>query len=102
MTYEFVRMNLCCALPSIQSLNKVLSKDDLKINEAHFRFGKLQEYCYQIDVRYAFGSEDCTGVIRKINYDPQTDCFIGFATPLINGIPVAKYYRTDSLDQLKS
>ena len=55
-----------------------------------------------MDVKYAFASEDCTGVLRKINYDQQTNSFIGFATPLTDGIPVTKYYQTNSFDQLKS
>ncbi|CAF4198505.1 unnamed protein product [Rotaria magnacalcarata] len=42
------------------------------------------------------------GIIRKINYDQSTNSFVGFATPLIIGIPVAKYYQTNSFDQLKS
>ncbi|CAF1133516.1 unnamed protein product [Didymodactylos carnosus] len=102
MTYQFVRMNLSPALPSVQTLDKLISNDDSKINEAQFRFDKLQEYFDRINVKYAFGSEDCTGVIRRINYDQQTNSFIGFASPLINGIPVAKHYQTNSFDQLKS
>ncbi|CAF0969260.1 unnamed protein product [Rotaria sordida] len=102
MTYQFVRMNLSPALPSVQTLNKLISNSDLKINEAHFLFNKLHEYLNGIDVKYAFGSEDCTGVIRKINYDQQTNSFVGFATPLVNGIPVSKYYQTNSFDQLES
>ncbi|CAF4247447.1 unnamed protein product, partial [Rotaria sp. Silwood2] len=102
MTYEFVRINLSPALPSIQTLNKLIFDTDLKINEGQFRFDKLKEYFDRINVQYAFGSEDCTAVIRKINYDQQTNSFIGFSTPLTNGIPVAKYYQTNSFDQLKS
>ncbi|CAF4628340.1 unnamed protein product [Rotaria socialis] len=102
MTYQFVRMNLSPALPSVQTLNKLISSSDLRINEAQFRFDKLHEYFNGIDVKYAFASEDCTGVIRKINYDQETNSFVGFATPLVNGIPVSKYYQTNSFNQLES
>jgi len=102
MTYQFVRMNLSPALPSVQTLNKLISNSDLRINEAQFLFDKLHEYFNGIDVKYAFAAEDCTGVIRKIHYDQQTNSFVGFATPLVNGIPVSKYYQTNSFDQLES
>ncbi|CAM4822591.1 unnamed protein product [Rotaria magnacalcarata] len=102
MTYQFVRMNLSPALPSVQTLNKLISSSDLRVNEAQFLFDKLYEYFNGIDVKYAFAAEDCTGVIRKINYDQQTNSFVGFATPLVNGIPVSKYYQTNSFNQLES
>ena len=92
MTYLFVRMNLSPGLPSLQTLYKLLSNNNLKINESQFLFDKLHNYLDQIDVKYAFGAEDCTGVIRKVNYDQETNSFVGFATPLINGIPVPHYY----------
>jgi hypothetical protein len=41
-------------------------------------------------------------VIRKINYDHQTNSFVGFAAPLVNGVPVPNYYQTNSFDQLES
>ena len=102
MTYLFVRMNLSPALPSLQTLNKLLSNSNLKINEAQFLFDELHDYFNQIDVKYAFGAEDCTGVIRKVNYDQETNSFVGFATPLVNGIPVPHYYQTNSFNQLES
>jgi hypothetical protein len=40
-------------------------------------------------------------VIRKLSFDQQINSFIGFATPLANGIPIAKHYRTNSFDKLK-
>jgi hypothetical protein len=102
MTYQFVRVNLSLALPSIQTLNKLMSSGDTKINERQFRFDSLKDYFYRIDVEYGFGSEDCTGVIRKISYDQKTNSFIGIVTPLANGIPIAEHYQSNSFDELKS
>ena len=102
MTYRFVRMNLSPALPSITTLNKLILNSDSKVNEGEFRFDLLQEYLHRIDVRFAFGSEDCAGVVRRISYDQTTNSFIGFATPLSDGVPVPRYYQTDSFDQLQS
>lgn len=101
ITYEFVRLNLAPALPSIQSLNKIISNSDSKIVEAQFLFDKLQEYLTGIGITHAFCAEDCIGIIQKINYDQRTNSFIGFATPLVNGLPVSKYYQTDSFEKLE-
>ncbi|CAM2719861.1 unnamed protein product [Rotaria socialis] len=102
ITYEFVRLNLSPALPSMQKLNKIIFNSDLKISEAQFLFDKLNEHLNGIGVTYAFGVEDRTGIIQKINYDQRTNSFIGFSTPLVNGIPVSKYYQTDSFETLES
>lgn len=102
MTYDFVRVNLSPSLPSIQTLNQIMSKQDWKINEGEFLFDKLHDYLARIGVQYAFAAEDCTAVVQRISYDQKANVFIGFALPLVNGIPVTKYYRTDSFDQLKS
>lgn len=95
-------MNLSPALPSITTLKKLILNCDSKINEGEFRFDLLQQYLHRLRVRYAFGSEDCTGVIRRISYDQATNSFTGFATPLSNGLHISRYYQTDSFDQLQS
>ncbi|CAF2106563.1 unnamed protein product [Rotaria magnacalcarata] len=72
-----------------------------KLTEAEFRFDQLQKHFKNLNLRYAFGSEDATGVIKKIKYDSITNKFIGFLTPLDHGVPIKEYYHTDSLDTLK-
>ena len=74
----------------------------MKIKEGQFHFDLLKGYFDRIHVRYAFGSEDCKGVIRKISYDQQTNSFIGLAKPLVNGITVEHRFKTNSFEELKS
>ena len=52
-------------------------------------------------MRFGFCTEDCAGVIKKIQYDVTTNSFIGFVTKLSNGVSVCNYYRTDSYEQLQ-
>ena len=42
-----------------------------------------------------------TGVVRRVQYDTNTNSFIGFATPLSNGLPIPCHFKTDSLSELK-
>lgn len=100
-TYEFVRLNLPCALPCPTKINSLINESNLKLNEAEFRFDYLQEYLKSKDISYGFASEDSTAILKKISYDCKTNSFIGFCTPLNNGIPIPQFFRTESFSQLK-
>ncbi|CAF2121279.1 unnamed protein product [Rotaria magnacalcarata] len=100
--YEFIRMNLPAALPSLSTLNDSLKKAGQCIEEAEFRFNALGEHQKSMDYQIAVCSEDCTGVIKKIKYNASTNIFSGFSAPLKNGLPVARHFQTDSFDQLRN
>ncbi|CAM4980106.1 unnamed protein product [Rotaria socialis] len=100
-TYEFVRLNLSGAVPSITSIDSFISKAGGKIMEGEFRYDTLQHLQTSNNHQLAVCSEDCTGVIQKIVYDAPTNTLIGFSTPLDRGIPVPQYFQTDSYEQLK-
>ena len=101
LTYEFIRLNLPGSLPNLTVLNTLFSNTDAKISEAEFRFDQLYKHFENLNVQYAFGSEDATGVIKKIKYDSTTNTFNGFSTPLDRRVPIKEYYQTDSYDTLK-
>lgn len=102
LTYELLRINLAGALPHFVTLERVILNSNYNINEGEFQFDKLKQYLNENNVQFGFASEDCTGVIRKIKYDVKTNSFIGFSTPLDNGIPILQYYQTDSFEKLKT
>ena len=79
----------------------MISSADFTIKEGEFQFDKLRQYSNPSDVQFGFASEDCTSVIRKIKYDVSTNSFIGWSTPLSNGVPIPQYYQTDSFEELK-
>ncbi|CAF4907930.1 unnamed protein product, partial [Rotaria sp. Silwood1] len=92
MTKLFIKFNY---------VNTLISTSNAKISEAEFRFDQLQKHFDDLNVQYAFGSEDATSIIKKIKYDSTTNKFNGFATPLDHGVPIKEYYKTDSFDKLK-
>ncbi|CAF1483731.1 unnamed protein product [Adineta steineri] len=100
-TYDFVRLNLICALPCPTTITSLIKQSNLKLNEAEFRFNFLQEHFISKNIKYSFASEDSTAIVKKIVYDTATNSFVGFCTPLNNGIPIPHYFRTESFDQLK-
>ncbi|CAF1299345.1 unnamed protein product [Didymodactylos carnosus] len=101
--YEFTRLNISQAFPSLTTSNKITSNNNENvIEEDKFQIDRVLKHASVIDCQYGFMSEDCTGVIRKIKYDSATDTFIGFSTPLISGLPSYKHFQTDSFDELKN
>ncbi|CAF4358180.1 unnamed protein product [Rotaria sp. Silwood2] len=99
--YNFVRLNLVCALPCPTTITNLIQDKNLKLNEAEFRFDLLEQHFMSKNSKYGFASEDTTGIIKKVVYNTDTNSFIGFCTPLDNGIPIAHHFRTESFYQLK-
>ncbi|CAF1342308.1 unnamed protein product, partial [Didymodactylos carnosus] len=100
-TYEFIRINLPGALPSISTLEQYNKNIDLKMNECQFRFDRLKEHLDTINSKFVFLSEDCSSVVSKISYDVSTDSFVGFIPSLHKGIPQTSSYQTDDFEQLQ-
>ena len=100
-THEFVRLNFICVLPCPTTINNLTSKSNLKLKAAIFRFDLLQEHFTLKNVKYCFASEDSTAIIKKIDYDIDTDSFVGFSTLLHNGISIAGFFLMESFQQLQ-
>ncbi|CAF2110353.1 unnamed protein product [Rotaria magnacalcarata] len=99
--YEFFRLNIIGALPNLTTINKLISNTNPILTEGQFCFVALEQYLETVNVRFGFCAEDCTGVIKKVKYDANTNSFVGFVTKLSNGVPISNYYRTDSYEQLQ-
>ncbi|CAM4768394.1 unnamed protein product [Rotaria magnacalcarata] len=100
--YEFIRLNLPGVLPSTTTLKNYNQSISLPLRECEFRFDLLKNYLNTIDSNHVFVSEDCTSVISSISYDGTNDCFIGFSSELINGLPVTNQFKTDSYSELET
>ncbi|CAF1534009.1 unnamed protein product, partial [Adineta steineri] len=96
--YNFIRLNLFGSIPNLPMICDLINKSDMRLTEAEFRFESLQQF----QSHFGFCSEDTTGVIRKAEYDVATNSFIGFATPIINGVPVPKYYQPHTFNDFKT
>ena len=99
--YEFIRLNLPGALPSLSTVSESLGKTGASIEEGIFRYDNLQQNQKMSNYHLAVCSEDATAVVKKIAYNAATNTIVGFSIPLRHGIPVARQFQTDSFDQLK-
>jgi hypothetical protein len=56
-----------------------------------------------MNIKYAFASEDCTGIIQKVSYDRLSNSFIGFTLPLhSNGFPRPSAFRIETFSDLEA
>ena len=99
--YQFLRLNLPGAFPSIPTLESYSNEYCTRIEEGEFRFAQLKDYLNKINCSFVYASEDCTGIVSKVQYDTETNSFVGFCAPLVNSFPAIRRYQTDSLSQLE-
>ena len=99
--YEFVRLNLPGALPNLSTIRSLIEKEQTHLSEGEFRFDALKTHFSLTNTNIAFCAEDCTGVIPKVTYDVNSNSFVGFSLPLIDGLPISEFYRTETLSQLE-
>ncbi|CAF1459567.1 unnamed protein product [Rotaria sp. Silwood1] len=95
--YEFVRLNMPGSIPHLSTLGDLINKSNMTLTEAELKFDSLQKF----QSGFGFCSEDTTGVIPKVEYDSSTNSFIGFTTPIVDGIPLTKHYQADTFDDFK-
>jgi hypothetical protein len=99
--YELLRLNLPAALPHSSNLELLIRNQEFKMVECEFRFHLLKEYSRSSNSNYIFVAEDATRSIPCVDYDASSNTFIGFSSPLINGLPQSSFFRTESFDDLK-
>jgi len=100
--YEYVRINLPGSLPSLTTLSTIFNQYREKFLEGEFRFDSMKSHFESMEVKYAFGAEDCTGVIRKVCYDSWSNSFVGFCPRLQNdGFPQLSSFVIESISDLE-
>jgi hypothetical protein len=99
--YEFLRLNLPAALPHVSNLELLIRSQECKMIECEFKFNLLKEYARSTNCNYIFVAKDATRSMSCVDYDALSNNFIGFSSPLVNGLPQLNYFHTDSFDVLK-
>ncbi|CAM4797064.1 unnamed protein product [Rotaria magnacalcarata] len=77
-------------------------EEEKRIKEGEFRFDIVGRHLSLSKTNIAFCSEDCTAIVPKVTYDVNSNSFVGFSLPLVEGRPITNHYRTECLAQLES
>ncbi|CAF2794745.1 unnamed protein product [Rotaria sp. Silwood2] len=67
--YEFLRLNLPGAFPSILTLDSYNSEYCARVEEGEFRFDELFNYLTKTNCLFVYASEDCSAIVSKIHYN---------------------------------
>lgn len=93
-------MNFKFLLPSIQTVKNFYTHNPYE--EARFRYDESKAYLDSVQSRFIYLSEDCSAIIPRIEYDSNSNNFNGFATPIVDGIPIEKSFNCQTFEELKS
>lgn len=75
-----------------------------KIIEGQLRIKELSEYLDRINAkRYIFLSEDASGIISKVEYDPKSNQLIGLVLPIASGsgMPIVFSFKASSQSEIQ-
>ena len=82
-------------------LREITSKK--RVNEGEFQFDAVKKHIEEWNSPpYVHIQLDDTRVIPKIEYDPQTNRFIGFCLPIHDGIPFCDTFVLNTFEEIKS
>ena len=83
MAYNFIHRNLPEAIPSLRTIQRIVSNDYKPLHEGDFRFEELLSHlssynaCNVITI-----GEDATRLVSRVEYDSETDKLVGFVLPI--------------------
>lgn len=78
--------------------------DKERIVEGELRCGKLREHLEQIGAPMSvFLSEDGSGIVKKVVYDPYSNQMIGIVLPIDerDGMPQICTFKAESIDKMR-
>ena len=100
--YEFIKSNFGDAIPSLSTVNRVLSIQK-NMKEGHFYFNELKEHLLKWkSPLFVHVHVDDTRTLNHVEYDPLTDRFVGFCLPNKDGIPDGDAFVLHSFEEIKA
>ena len=103
LSYEFIQQNMQEALPSLRTVQRLIHREYKTLDEGKFRFDELLSHINQHKALQVVSiSEDATRVIRRVDYDSETDRCVGFVLPVAeNGLPLIDSFLAVSFSAIE-
>lgn len=98
--HEYIRINISGFLPSLPISQASIDSTTNRIVQEEFRYDLLSDFRLCQKTKFIFLSEDCTGVVPRIEYDVHSNTFIGFSPRLADGLPQTNSFSTESFNKL--
>ena len=103
LAYEFIHRNLPEALPSLRTVQRIVSHEYRPLHEGEFRFDELLAHLssYKAPKVISVG-EDATRLISRVEYDSETDRLVGFVLPCDkSGLPLSDTFIAVSFEAIE-
>ncbi|CAF2127717.1 unnamed protein product [Rotaria magnacalcarata] len=82
-------------------MESLIRNQEMRMTESEFQFQLIKEHLKSNKCNYVFIVEDATSSICRIDYDATSNSFIGFSSPLIDGVPQPNFFQTENFEQLE-
>ena len=100
--YELLQKNLGDALPAYSTLQRMMSVKE-RLAEGQFYFDQLVDQLKEWkSPMYVNIHLDDTRIKNRIEYDPNTDRYVGFVLPLHEGLPICDSFIFHSFEGIKN
>ena len=103
MAYNFLHRNLQDALPSLRTVQHIVSKDYKPFHEGQFRFDELLVHLnsYKATKIVSIG-EDATRLIGRVEYDSESNRLVGFVLPCNDrGLPLCDAFTAETFKSIE-
>lgn len=104
LSYEFLHRNMSNALPSLRTVQRIVSDKYNALQEGKFRFDELLIHInsYKASKMIAIG-EDATRIISRVKYDNATNKLVGFVLPCgEDGLPISSAFLANSFQAIQT
>ncbi len=100
--YEMLQANFGSALPSVATIHRIVASQN-KIQEGDFRFDALVEHLKQWNAPMGVHIQlDDTRILKRIEYDPVLDRFVGFCLPIKDGLPDGNAFVFQTFQEIET
>ena len=103
MGYEFIHRNMQQVLPSLRTVQLTVQSNYTHIQEGSFQFDELVNHIkkHQLSKLVSI-SEDATRIVKRVEYDPTTNCCVGFVLPTNQlGISKLNEFKAESFEGIE-
>ena len=103
MAYRFLQTNLATAIPSLRSVQRIITRDYKTFIEGDFRFEDLLDHLNSFNAaKIVTIGEDATRIIGRVEYDSDTNKLVGFVLPCnSSGLPLCDTYIVNSFQSIE-
>ena len=103
LAYHFLHQNIPEALPSLRTVQRIISTDYMPLHEGTFRYDELLAHIHSYKAaEFVTVGEDATRLVSRVDYDNETNKLVGFVLPCDEkGLPLTDAFLAVSFESME-